>query len=118
MKSNESAEDYLEAILMLAEKGEAVRSVDIARLLGYKKSSVCVGMKHLLEKGHIVFSDNGHITLTESGMQIAQKTYERHKLLTEWFLSMGISEETAAKDACRVEHFLSDASFEAIKKHM
>ena len=118
MKSNESAEDYLEAILVLKERGYMVRAVDISRHLGYKKSSVSVAMKNLIEKGLVRITSQGFIVLTESGMEIADKIYERHKILSEWFLSLGISEENALKDACRVEHYLSEESFAAIKKHI
>ena len=118
MTSNESAEDYLEAILVLKERGYMVRAVDISRHLGYKKSSVSVAMKNLIEKGLVRITSQGFIVLTESGMEIADKIYERHKILSEWFLSLGISEENALKDACRVEHYLSEESFAAIKKHI
>ena len=115
---NEARDDYLEAILVLKERGYMVRAVDISRHLGYKKSSVSVAMKNLIEKGLVRITSQGFIVLTESGMEIADKIYERHKILSEWFLSLGISEENALKDACRVEHYLSEESFAAIKKHI
>ena len=99
LRKNESIEDYLECILMLAEKKPVVRSVDIANEMGFKKSSVSVAMKNLREKEHIVVSDEGYITLTESGKEIATRIYERHSLLTEWFVNIGIDPEIAADDA-------------------
>ena len=118
LRKNESIEDYLECILMLAEKKPVVRSVDIANEMGFKKSSVSVAMKNLREKEHIVVSDEGYITLTESGKEIATRIYERHSLLTEWFVNIGIDPEVAAVDACKVEHDISQESFEAIKKYV
>lgn len=118
MKTNESAENYLETILILSQRHPAVRSIDIAEELGFKKSSVSVAMKNLREKNHIKVSKEGHITLTESGKEIADMIYERHKFLTEWLVKLGVNEETAAQDACRIEHFISVESFEAIKKHI
>lgn len=118
LRKNESIEDYLECILMLGEKKPVVRSVDIANEMGFKKSSVSVAMKNLREKGHIVVSDEGYITLTESGNEIATRIYERHSLLTEWFVNIGIDPETAADDACKVEHDISQESFDAIKKYV
>ena len=118
MNSNESVEDYLETILMLEEEKTVVRSVDISKHLGYKKSSVSVAMKKLIEKGYIQITSQGFIRLTESGRELAEKIYERHKLLSEWFLSLGISRENALRDACRVEHYLSEESFAAIKQYI
>lgn len=116
MHSNESSENYLETILMLGEKLPVVRSVDIANKLGFKKSSVSIAMKNLREKGHIIVSDAGFITLTESGRHIAEMIYERHKLLSECLVKLGVPEEIASEDACRVEHVISPETFEAIKK--
>lgn len=116
MHSNESSENYLETILMLGEKLPVVRSVDIANELGFKKSSVSIAMKNLREKGHITVSDAGFITLTESGRHIAEMIYERHKLLSECLVKLGVPEEIASEDACRVEHVISSETFEAIKK--
>lgn len=116
MHSNESSENYLETILMLGEKLPVVRSVDIANELGFKKSSVSIAMKNLREKGHITVSDAGFITLTESGKNIAEMIYERHKLLSECLVKLGVPEEIASEDACRVEHVISPETFEAIKK--
>lgn len=116
MHSNESSENYLETILMLSEKLPVVRSVDIANELGFKKSSVSIAMKNLREKGHIIVSDAGFITLTESGRHIAEMIYERHKLLSECLVKLGVPEEVASEDACRVEHIISPETFDAIKK--
>ena len=116
MAINESAENYLETILMLSKKLPVVRSVDIANELGFKKSSVSIAMKNLRENNHITVSDAGFISLTESGKQIAEMIYERHELISSWLISMGVSEETALEDACKMEHVISQESFEAIKK--
>ena len=115
MKSTESAETYLETILILSEKLPVVRSIDVAVELGFKKSSVSVAMKHLREKGHIVVSDAGYITLTEAGKEIADMIYERHNFLSSWLISLGVDEKTALEDACRIEHVISKESFAAIK---
>lgn len=116
MHSNESSENYLETILILSETLPVVRSVDIANELGFKKSSVSIAMKNLREKGHIIVSDAGFITLTESGKKIAEMIYERHKLLSECLVKLGVPEEIASEDACRVEHIISSETFDAIKK--
>ena len=116
--TNESAENYLETILILSKKLPVVRSVDIANELGYKKSSVSIAMKNLREKNNITVSDAGFITLTESGRQIAEMIYERHELLSECLEKLGVDKEIAAEDACRIEHVISPESFEAIKKHI
>lgn len=118
MQKNESAENYLETILILSHKRPVVRSVDIAEELGFKKPSVSVAMKNLREKNHITMSREGFIELTESGRQIAEMIYERHVLLTEWLKRLGVDEKTAAEDACRIEHVISPESFEAIKQHV
>ena len=113
MHSNESSENYLETILVLSKKLPVVRAVDIANELGFKKSSVSIAMKNLREKGNIVVSDAGFITLTESGM-----IYERHELLTDCLTRLGVDPNVAAEDACRIEHVISAESFDAIKKHI
>lgn len=115
---NESAENYLETILMLSETLPVVRSVDIANELGFKKSSVSVAMKNLREKEHITVTDAGFIYLTASGRAIAEMIRERHQLLTLWLTKLGVPETIASKDACKLEHVLSVESFEAIKKHV
>ena len=114
---NESAENYLETILELSQQLPVVRSVDIANELGYKKSSVSVAMKNLREKEHITVTDAGFIYLTESGRAIAEMIRERHQLLTMWLTHLGVPEDIASEDACKLEHVLSAESFEAIKKH-
>lgn len=114
---NESAENYLETILILSKRLPVVRSVDIAAELGYKKPSVSVAMKNLRAKNHITVDGSGFITLTPSGREIAEMIYERHELLSSWLVRLGVPGETAAQDACRIEHVISRESFEAIKKH-
>ena len=118
MKRNESAEDYLEAILVLSGKKPVVRGVDIAEELGYKKSSVSVAMKHLRENGHITVTPEGYIYLTDSGQEIAEMIYERHQLLSSWLIYLGVDEETALNDACRLEHERSPLSFKKLKAHI
>lgn len=115
--SNESAENYLETILVLSETLPVVRSVDVANELGFKKSSVSVAMKNLRQKNHITVTETGFIYLTESGRTIAEMIRERHQLLTLWLTKLGVPEEIASEDACKLEHVLSVESFEAIKKH-
>lgn len=114
---NESAENYLETILMLSETLPVVRSVDIANELGFKKSSVSVAMKNLREREHITVTDAGFIYLTESGRAIAEMIRERHQLLSSWLVALGVPEDIASEDACKLEHVLSTESFEAIKRH-
>ena len=115
---NESAENYLETILVLSKKLPVVRSVDISNELGFKKSSVSIAMKNLREKGHITVTDAGYIYLTESGKQIADMIYERHELLSSWLVRLGVPEGIATEDACRIEHVISKESFAAIKNHV
>lgn len=118
MNVNESAENYLETILILSKRLPAVRSVDIANELGYKKPSVSVAMKNLREKEHISVDDSGFITLTPSGREIAEMIYERHLLFSNWLIRLGVSKQTALEDACKIEHVLSKESFEAIKRYI
>lgn len=118
MKNNESSEMYLETILILSKQLPVVRSVDIANELGFKKSSVSIAMKHLREKEQISVTDAGFIYLTEEGKEIAEMIYERHQLLTEFFIKIGVSSDTASTDACRIEHVISPESINAIKKHL
>lgn len=117
MHYNESAENYLETILVLSKKLPVVRSVDIANELGFKKSSVSIAMKHLREKEHITVSDAGFISLTESGLAIAEMIFERHEILTSVLTALGVPEDIASEDACRIEHVISPESFEALKEH-
>lgn len=118
MKTNESAENYLETILVLSKRNPVVRSVDIATELGFKKSSVSVAMKHLREAEHITVTKEGFIYLTDSGREIAEMIFERHEMLTSWLVRLGVDETIASEDACRIEHVISKESFEAIKKCM
>lgn len=118
MVNNESAENYLETILILSKKLPVVRSVDVANELGFKKSSVSIAMKNLREKGHITVSDAGFIFLTDSGREIAEMIYERHEFITAFFVSLGVSESIAAQDACRIEHVISPESFSALKEYL
>lgn len=115
---NESSENYLETILILSKKLPVVRSVDIANELDFKKPSVSVAMKNLKEKNHITVSDQGFIYLTETGKEIAEMIYERHLLISSWLTELGVPEETAVQDACRIEHVISKESFEAIKNYV
>lgn len=115
MKIHESAEDYLESILTLREKNGSVRSIDVVNDLGVSKPSVSVAMKKLRENGYIAMDGDGHITLLPEGEAIACKVYERHELLTRFFVELGVSGETAAADACKVEHVLSQETFDRIK---
>ncbi len=115
MKMQESPEDYLETILVLSKELGNVRSIDVANHLGYSKPSISVAMKRLRENGYITLDDNGHLLLTGSGLAIALKIYEKHQVLTQFLISIGVSEETAKKDACRMEHVISDESFEKLK---
>jgi Mn-dependent transcriptional regulator len=117
MNVNESAENYLETIYILSKELPVVRSVDIATELGFKKSSVSIAMKNLRENHHITVTDAGFIYLTDSGKEIAEMIYERHTLLSQWLQKLGVNEETATQDACKIEHVISKESFEAIKKH-
>ncbi len=116
-KSNESMENYLEVILMLSEKLPVVRAVDVANELDYKKSSVSIAMKNLREKELIAVTDAGYIYLTEEGKKIAETIYERHKVISRFLIELGVDEESATEDACRMEHVISHESFEALKKH-
>ena len=119
MKIQESAEDYLEAILILSKKqGDYVRSIDIANFLDFSKPSVSVAMKKLRENGYIVMDRSGYIKLADPGREIAEEMLDRHKIMTRWFIHLGVDEDIAAKDACRVEHVLSKECFDAIKKHV
>lgn len=118
MKIQESAENYLETIYILSLKNHQVRSIDIVNELDFAKPSVSVAMKNLREHGYIAMDNDGYITLTEQGKMIAENMYERHTLLSQWLIDLGVDRITASEDACRVEHVLSKDSFEAIKKHI
>lgn len=118
MKIHESAEDYLERILILKKEKGKVISIDIANSMNYSKPSISRAMKNLRENDYITFEENGEINLTEKGLNIAQKIYERHVLLTNYFMALGVKEETARNDACKVEHDLSEETFNVIKAHV
>ena len=118
MKIYESGEDYLERILQLQEKQDKVISLDIANSMNYSKPSVSRAMKNLRENGYILIDGAGVITLTEKGYEVASKIYERHKLISAVLMRLGVSEENALKDACKIEHDLSEETFNAIKKHL
>ncbi|WP_295587720.1 metal-dependent transcriptional regulator [uncultured Oscillibacter sp.] len=116
MVIHESAEDYLESILVLRERRGVVHSIDIVNELGYSKPSVSIAMKKLRENGYISMSPDGSITLNESGLAIASRVYDRHKTITKLFTLLGVSAEAAAEDACKVEHDLSDETFGKIRE--
>ena len=117
-KIQESAENYLETILVLKERNVTVRSVDIAAEMGFSKPSVSVAMRNLREQECITMGDDGLISLTDKGRSIAESVYERHTLFTQWLVSLGVDQTIAAQDACRIEHVLSKETFEAIKRHV
>ena len=118
MNIHKSAEDYLEKILMIGEQKGYVRSVDIATGLSVSKPSVSVAMKHLRENGYIVMDKDNYITLTDTGMEIARRIYDRHKALTEILIRIGVSPEVAQRDACKVEHDISHETYDAIVKQL
>ena len=118
MHGNESAENYLETILILSQRQAAVRSIDIVNELGFSKPSVSVAMKNLRNNGFITMDSSGFITLTEEGRKIADMIYERHRLLSRWLIHLGVEETIAVEDACRIEHVISPESFQAIKQHV
>lgn len=118
MEIHESAEDYLEKILMLKKQNGSVRSIDIANMMGYSKPSISIAMKHLREDGYISMDKDNLISLTESGQKIADRIYFRHKTLTEFLTMLGVSEACADKDACKIEHDISDESFEKLRDYL
>ncbi len=117
MKRLESQEDYLEKILQISQKKESVHAIDIAREMNFSKPSVSIAMNKLKELGYIEINDKGDISLTESGKEIAEKTLEKHVVLTKMLMYLGVDEETASEDACRMEHDISDKTWVLIKKH-
>ena len=117
MKIHQSAENYLETILMLTRRNGSCRSIDIANELGFSKPSVSVAMKNLRENGYIDVMGDGKILLLEPGRKIAERLYERHTVLTQAFTALGVDSETASEDACKIEHIISEETFEAIKRH-
>lgn len=116
-KSEESMEDYLETILMLSQKNSKVRSIDIVSELGYTKASVSIAMKSLREKKLITMDEVGYISFTNEGKIIAEKVLERHTLLSNWLIRLGVSEDVAKEDACKIEHDISEETFNILKKH-
>jgi Mn-dependent DtxR family transcriptional regulator len=118
MALQESAEMYIETIYILSRKGGAVRSIDVAEHMGYSKPSVSRAVSLLKQNGHVVMDKDGHLTLTDSGQAIAEKIFERHTVLSQLLVRLGVSGETAAEDACKIEHVISDESFAAIKKYL
>lgn len=118
MALQESGEMYLETILVLTNKLETVRSIDVGEYMGYSKPSVSRAMGILKSGGYITVDTNGHITLTDTGLEIAEKIYSRHNVLTKLLVDLGVDEKTAAEDACKMEHDISDKSFEAITNHV
>ena len=118
MAVHESAENYLETILLLSKKSDAVHSIDIAKELGFSKASVSVAMKKLRDGEYITVDANGSIALTGKGAEAAEQIYERHATFYDWFIRLGVSESIAAADACRIEHILHEETFTAIKSHI
>ncbi|MEF2954357.1 MAG: metal-dependent transcriptional regulator [Blautia sp.] len=117
-KSEESMEDYLETIYVLRKRLPVVRSIDIATELGYSKPSVSVAMKNLKTRGFVTVSQEGYISFTEQGEALASQTFERHTVIRDWLISLGVNEETASEDACKMEHDMSSETFQALKKHI
>ena len=117
MHLQESGEMYLETILILSQRGKPVRSIDVGEYMGYSKPSVSRAVGLLRKGGYVTMDNNGYLTLTDIGRKSAEKTYERHKLLTEYFIRLGVNEAVAAQDACRIEHDISDETFAALKQH-
>ena len=117
MRIQESGEMYLESIYVLSQTKSAVRSIDVGEYMGYSKPSVSRAMGLLKSGGYVSVDENGYISLLPAGQEVAEKIYERHTLLTSFLVRLGVSEEVASEDACRLEHVLSDESFEAIKRH-
>ena len=117
MHIQESGEMYLETIYILSEKTGAVRSIDVGEYMGYSKPSVSRAVGILKKGGYLLMDKDGYLTLTESGLAVAKKIYERHTLLTDFLIRLGVNEKTAVEDACKIEHDISDETFDALKKH-
>lgn len=117
MRLQESGEMYLETILVLSKKSSAVRSVDVCEHMGFSKPSVSRAIGLLKNGGYVLMDKNGYLTLTDLGLEVANKIYERHTLLTEFLVKIGVDKQTAANDACKMEHVISDETFDAIKRH-
>ena len=118
MKIMESAENYLETILVLKSKNGCVRSIDVANELGFTKPSVSIAMKQLRENGYITVAEDGRLNLTEKGTSVAENVLERHNILAKALMAIGVDEETAYSDSCKIEHYISNESIEKIKQHM
>lgn len=118
MRLQESGEMYLETILILSREKKYVRSIDVCEYMGYSKPSISRAVSLLRNSGYVNMDDRGYLSLTESGQVIAEKIYERHQVLTKVLTDLGVDEKSAADDACRIEHVISDATFEAIKNHI
>lgn len=118
MKIQESAENYLEAILMLKNKHGYVRSIDVANQLNFTKPSVSVAMKSFREEGYVTVDHEGNISLTDKGLAIAEKVYERHLVIAKILIALGVDEKTAYEDSCKIEHDISDVSFQKLKEHL
>lgn len=118
MKIQESAENYLEAILMLKNKHGYVRSIDVANQLNFTKPSVSVVMKSFREEGYVTVDHEGNISLTDKGLAIAEKVYERHLVIAKILIALGVDEKTAYEDSCKIEHDISDVSFQKLKEHL
>ncbi len=118
MKIHESAENYLEAILMLHKKHGCVRSIDVANHLGFTKPSVSVAMKAFREEKYVTVDGDGNINLTEKGLKIAEKVYERHQIIAAALIALGVDEETAYGDSCKIEHDISETTFTKLKEHL
>ena len=117
MEIHESAENYLETIYILRRKLKSVRSIDICNALGYSKPTVSIAMKNFQKEGYMEKDGEGYITLTDKGLEIAKKMYERHVIIAELFMSIGVSRETAFKDSCKIEHDISEETFKCMKEH-
>lgn len=118
MNIQESGEMYLETIYILSQQQDLVRSLDVANYMDYSKPSVSRAVGILKKHGYLTVGDNGHLGLTEAGLATAKKIYERHQILSDMFIGLGVNEETAVEDACRIEHYISDETFNAIKEHI
>ena len=117
MQIKESGEDYLESILVLSKKQESVRATDICNYFGYARASVSVVIKRFRQDGYVTVDENNRISLTSKGLEIAERMYERHQVISSIFMQLGVAEDVARKDACRVEHYISDETFKAMKNH-
>lgn len=118
MDNRESAEMYLESVYVLSQKNDVVRKIDVSKQMGFAKPSVTRGISLLEKQALVTVDENGNIVLTKKGLQQAQRVYERHTVLTNTFIKLGVNEKTAVEDACRVEHYISDETFDAIKKYL